>query len=488
MSGVGRLIISLIGLFVVPATAAESAPTHPNVVVILTDDQEDMGSMAYMPKSLFLLAERGVTFTNSLVNLSLCAPSRASFLTGQAAHNNGIRANSPVDGGGWEHFKNEERNALPIWLKAAGYKTALIGKYLNHYGEQSGFGAWLAWLGKHLNIEVDSASPRDWVPPGWDLWYAFTGPGRVRYYDYEINENGKISNFDHQPGDYSTDVIRRRAARFILEQSASATPFFLLISTKAVHPQGGHAIAALQYEQAFNDVRLPESPAFNEKDMSLKSMQPPALDKKKTQELELDYRATLQSLQSVDDLVEEVINALKTAGKIDNTVIIYTSDNGSLFGDHRMIGKTSAYEGSIKVPLIIRGPGVPKNEIREQLVNNLDVVATIVEMTGATPGLTLDGRSLVPLLSDANSQWRSAILIESSVNRWQSPSERFQGVRTPTKKYVKYESGVEELFDLNTDPYELKNEASNPSYEGDLTALRGTLELLKSCSGASCWR
>jgi arylsulfatase A-like enzyme len=204
------------------------------------------------------------------------------------------------------------------------------------------------------------------------------------------------------------------------------------------------------------------------------------------QELELNYRAELQSLQSVDDLVEEITNALNSAGKIDNTVIIYTSDNGSLFGDHRMIGKTSAYEGSIKVPLVIRGPGIPENEMRRQLVNNLDVVALIVELTGATPGLTLDGRSLLPLFTDANAQWRNAILIESAVNRWQSPSERFAGVRTLTRKYVKYDSGMEELFDLSADPYELKNKASDASYGSAVTALRSTLEILKSCAGDSC--
>ena len=177
----------------------------------MTDDQEDTGSMAYMPKTLSLIADEGVTFKNSLVNLPLCAPSRASFLTGQAAHSHGIRANSPLDQGGWEAFKSKEENALPVWLKAAGYKTALIGKYLNRYGQQSAYGAWLAWLGSWINVEFKGTTvgnPRDWVPPGWDLWYAFTGT-RVRYYDYSINENGKILSFDHA----SKRLFDRRARR-----------------------------------------------------------------------------------------------------------------------------------------------------------------------------------------------------------------------------------------------------------------------------------
>lgn len=152
-------------LLLASMTAALAAP---NIVVIMTDDQEDTGSMAYMPKLQALLAEQGVTFKNSFVDLPLCAPSRASFLTGQASHNTGIKANCPLDKGGWEAFKDKEANALPVWLQNAGFKTALIGKYLNRYGQQSTFGAWLGWIGSILNIDfkrTDVGNPRDWVPP-----------------------------------------------------------------------------------------------------------------------------------------------------------------------------------------------------------------------------------------------------------------------------------------------------------------------------------
>jgi N-acetylglucosamine-6-sulfatase len=333
---------------------------------------------------LSLLAKRGITFTNSFIDLPLCAPSRASFLTGQAAHNVGVRANSPKDQGGWDAFRSKESNALPVWLKNVGYRTALIGKYLNHYGQQSAFEAWIAYLASYLNINVGSATPRDWGPPGWDLRYAFTGSGRVRYYDYSINENGKILNFGNEPSDYSTDVLKERAIRFIQDQKDAGPPFFLLLSVKAVHPQAKRPIPAPKYAEALREARMPEGPAFNEND-------------KQKQELQLGYKVTIQTLQSVDDLVEAIVGALDSTGELENTVIIYTSDNGNIFGDHRMIGKTSAYEGAIRVPLILRGPGIPENERREQLVNNLDVVATIVELAGATPGVMLDGRSLSPL-------------------------------------------------------------------------------------------
>jgi len=483
----GVVRILFVALSVLLVTSEASAV--PNIVVIMTDDQDDTSSMAYMPKAHSLIAAQGITFANSFVNLPLCAPSRASFLTGQAAYNHGIRANSPLDGGGWEAFKAKEANSLPVWLKAAGYRTALIGKYLNRYGQQTTLGAWLAWIGSYLKIDFKGTTignPRDWVPPGWDLWYAFTGT-RVRYYDYSINENGTILNFGDGPSDYSTDVLKNRAVGFILAEAKREDPFFMLIAPKAVHAEGKHAIPSPKYDQAFRDVSLPMGAAFNEKDVSRKAVKAPRLRKENMEELELSYRAELQSLQSVDDLIEALVDALKSTGKLDNTVIIYTSDNGFLFGEHRLVGKSAAYEESIKVPLIIRGPAIPANEMRAQLVNNLDVTATILDLAGAAPGVAPDGRSLAPLLADADAPWRSALLIEGPVNRFQEKGHRYVGVRTATRKYVKYDDGFEELFDLSADPHEIKNEGRNVSYADDLAALRDIEATLKGCAGESCW-
>jgi arylsulfatase A-like enzyme len=480
-----RLFLAVLLVLLVSSQVA----ARPNIVVIMTDDQEDTGSMDYMPRLHALIAERGITFKNSFVNLPLCAPSRASFFTGQAAHNHGIKANHPLDGGGWQTFKSKEGNALPVWLKAAGYKTALIGKYLNRYGQQDAFGAWLTSLGKHLNVEFDSryvGTPRDWVPSGWDFWYAFAGT-RPRYFDYSINENGGILDFGDQPDHYSTDVLKDRAVRFIVDQAQAKSPFFLFIAPKTAHAQGARAIPAPKYGQAFSDVKLPMSPAFNEQDVRRKAIKAPRIDEEKKEELELSYRAALQSLQSVDELVEAVFNALQRAGKLDDTLIIYTSDNGFLFGEHRLVGKSAAYEGSIKVPLLMCGPGIPSDNTRDQLVSNVDVVATIVELAGAKPGVPLDGRSLVPLFAEANAPWRSALLIEGPVTRFDIPAKRYTGVRALTKKYIKYDGGFEELFDLRADPYELRNESRNPSYNGDLSDLRDIHHMLKSCSGPSCW-
>ncbi|MFZ2017359.1 MAG: sulfatase [Methyloceanibacter sp.] len=468
-----RLFAALV-LLLVSVTASEAAP---NVVVIMTDDQEDTGSMAYMPKLHALITEQGLTFTNSFVNLPLCAPSRASFFTGLSAHNTGIKANNPVDGGGWEAFKGREANALPVWLDRAGYKTAMLGKYVNRYGQQSSWGALLAWAGNLVNVEFKGATignPRDWVPPGWDLWYAFTGT-RARYFDYAVNENGTVLSFGHRAEDYSTDVLKERAVRFIAEERDKPEPFFLYIATKAVHVQGERAIPASQYAGALQDVKLP----IGEKGAPIHGVPKSRLAK--------DYRAELQSLQSVDDLVEAVVDALKQAGKLDNTLIVYTSDNGFLYGQHRLIGKSAAYEESIKVPLVMRGPGIPKGETRAALVNNLDVVATVAELAGASPGYALDGRSLTPLFADAEAPWRSALLIESPVSHFQKPRSRFTAVRTATRKYVRYDSGFEQLFDLSADPHELKNAAGEARYAGDLASLRSLDQALKSCTGETCF-
>jgi arylsulfatase A-like enzyme len=309
-----------------------SAMAAPNIIVILTDDEEDTGSTSYLP-NVQALAAQGVTFKNSFVNFSLCSPSRSSFFTGQASHNDGIKSNKPEKGGGWDTFKQEEANDLPVWLKGAGYTTALIGKYENGYGAgKLPRLASAAYWSNALNgwFGIGTPDKQHWVPQGWDLWYAFT---KVRYYDYSINENGKLLEFGHEPADYSTDVLRARAVRFIKDQAGSAQPFFMLIATKAPHGQGEEgqkepAIPAPAYANAFADIKLPKTPAYDEEDASDKPplvARSPRLNDAAKAQLADSYRAALQSLRSVDDLVGSVEDALNTAGKLDNTVIVYTS-------------------------------------------------------------------------------------------------------------------------------------------------------------------
>jgi N-acetylglucosamine-6-sulfatase len=231
-----RLVVAALAAVLAALTAvlaSSEAWAKPNLIVILIDDQDGTGSISHMPNVLSLLASQGVTFTNSFVNNSLCAPSRASLLTGLATHNHGVRTNET----GWFRFKPLEGNTLPIWLQAAGYRTAFLGKYVNRYGEiEPSKPSWIQALARCCawsfasdvtpRVEVD---PSTWVPPGWDLWFAFSR--RQPYYGFTVNENGKLA----KPDAYSTDVLRDRAVRFIQEESQTTAPFFMLIAPKAVH-------------------------------------------------------------------------------------------------------------------------------------------------------------------------------------------------------------------------------------------------------------
>src|SRR4029079_10765494 len=348
------------------------------------------------------------------------------------------------------------------------------------------FGSLLSWAGNYLNISFTGpniGNPEDWVPPGWDLWYAFTG-SRARYYDYAINDNESIKIFGSSPGDYSTDVLKARAVRFINDQASAPAPFFMRVATRAPHAQGECAIPAPQHEDALKEVSFP----FNTADKKKGSASDPKSARGESKaDFEKCYRAELQSLQSVDDLVASMVDALQSAGKLDNTVIVYTSDNGFLFGQHGSMGKSAPYEEAIRVPLAMRGPGIPANQTRSQLVNNLDLVATIVELAGASPGVELDGRSLKPLFVDANAPWRSAIACESPSASFMGPSGRYTGVRTATRKYIKFENGKEKLYDLAADPHESKSRARRKSYAGDLGELRSLNDKLRSCAGEPCW-
>ncbi len=447
---------------------------QPNIVVIMTDDQDDFGSLEVMPKVRSLLAEQGVTFTNSFVDFPLCCPSRTSFVTGQAAQNHGKLGIN----GGYGTFLPREGNTLPVWLQGVGYFTAHVGKYLNGYG---------------------SDVPATYIPPGWDQWFALPDPDTGRYFNYRLNENGTLTWHGSTPADYQTDVLAQKAVEFIQGRQGSPRPFFLWIAPLAPHAVmvAGHAIPAPRHDGSFADLPLPEPPNFNEADVSDKPtfMQAlPLMEPEVVDSVTVSFRKHRETLLAVDDMVESVMTALETTGELDDTIIIFTSDNGYVHGQHRRPGgKTLVYEEEIRVPLIIRGPGIPENETRTQLVNNLDVVATIVEVAGATPGTTLDGRSLAEVLTEAATPWRTALLVQGvDLPVGFEIHARYFGVRTAdfafAKHYYYYSPLVEEeLYDLTADPYELESQHNNPAYDAIASSLRDILATLETCAGASCW-
>ena len=302
-------------------TGALSRPR--NVVVILTDDQPRR-TLAAMPQLQSQLVAKGMTFTNAVVSNPLCCPSRATFLTGRYAHETGVWDNSPRYGG-WAHFLPWESRTVAVQLHDAGYTTAFLGKYLNGYG-------------------LDSDPP---VPPGWDRWFAFVPSSPPNYYDYTLNVDGTLVHRGHQPEDYSTDVLAEEAERFVL---ATEGPFFLVISTYAPHqpfePAPRYAERAVTFEPglAYNEPNMRDKPAWAR---SLRRVN--AADQAVAQ---------TRALLAVDDLVGRVARALAESDELADTAVIYTSDNGLAWGDHRWLWKSAPWEESIGVPFVVRADGL----------------------------------------------------------------------------------------------------------------------------------
>ncbi|NLT06710.1 MAG: sulfatase, partial [Solirubrobacterales bacterium] len=357
-----------------PTAVAQPPDPRPNVVVVTTDDQT-LRSMWAMPRTRALIGDRGATFANAFVTNPRCCPSRATFLTGQYSHNHGVLTNGPP-AGGWGRLRGTV-NWLPTWLRDAGYRTVHVGKFLNHYGK---------W------------APRE-VPAGWDEWYATVDPTTYRYYNYTVNENGELRRYGRDPRHYSTDFMTARSTAIVERLAPRPEPFFLSVNYLAPHTGGpwepgdpiglGTPAVADRHRDAFPGARLPRGPAFNELDISDKPrwLRRPFIGARRMSVLESLHRQRLQSLLAVDEGVERIVEALRATGELDRTLLIFVSDNGYLLGEHRLAaGKAKVYDAAARVPLLMRGPGVPAGSRPTQLVNNADITATIVDAARARPG------------------------------------------------------------------------------------------------------
>jgi len=490
------------------STADPETTERPNMILIVTDDLtvQDLNakSLSHMPNLRSLLIERGTTFENAFVTDSLCCPSRASILRGQYPHNHLIEGNEWPQGGAKRfHALGRQRSTIATWLRSSGYQTVLIGKYMNDY-------------------------QGTYVPPGWDEWYAVSG----NYTSSDLNDNGRIVSYD--PGRYYLDgVLADKAVGYIRDPSGNVPsflvpdrPFFMWLGTKAPHQP---AEPAPRYEDALPNVSLPRPPSFEEEDVSDKpdwiSDNPP-LGPEQIADAEDLYRKRLQSMLAVDDMIGQLVNALEESGELDNTYIFFTSDNGFHLGTHRLsIGKWTAYEEDIRVPLIVRGPGVPEGQKLEHLVLNNDLAPTFADLAGAEVPDFVDGRSLGPLLTDdppPPEDWRQAFLVESIAESAEIPSSvvanaplrlltgdvqpsedwrrasplqkssikdagrpALEAVRTEDRMYVEYATGESELYDLEKDPYELHNEYEDTDLDR-LWRFEGWLDALRDCAGEEC--
>jgi len=434
---------------------------RPNVVVIMTDDQT-VESMRVMPNVRRLLTEGGVTFTNSVVSYPLCCPSRATFLTGQYAHNHGVLGNEPPDGG-YTAFR-APLTTLPTALRDAGYSTIHIGKYLNGYG---------------------MVRQRE-IPAGWSDWHGLVGTSTYAYFDFTLSENGRL----RQPRGYQTHVLTDRAMRVIRREADDGGPFFLELAFAAPHHEleRRRALSARRDRGTFAAEPLPAPASFGEADMTDKPgpvAGDPPLDQAEIDAITRRYRAALTSLLAVDRSVARVVRALRATDQLDETVIVFTSDNGYFYGEHRVAsGKVFPYEPSIRVPLVVRGPGVEPGATTDALVANVDLAPTILELAGARPLRRMDGRSLVAQLGHPRRSGPDrAVLLETFGAPRSGP---YQGVRTERYVYVEYANGAREVYDLVADPDQLENLHGRPGTSAVEARLADRLAHLRGCAGAGC--
>ena len=508
-----------------PATAAKDG--RPNILVVMTDDQ-NVDDVAHMPNVRRLLAAQGTTFTDAVDSFPLCCPSRATFITGQYAHNHGVIGNfHPY---GWYGMK-DRRNILPAWLQRSGYRTALIGKWLNGYGARDAHGE---------------------VPHGFDVWRGLLDAAAYDYFNFVMNVNGRLKTWGDaefarklvefaelevrpNPGglaavlerlealfgprpysywgteeakDYSPDVTGKITDDLVEGEGRSRKPFFIWWAPAAPHREdvattlmgrpGRDPRPAPRYDRKSSTFTLPRPRNFNEADFSDKpsNMQnrAPVLTQAQIDQLQLDYEGRIGSLLAVDDQVKKLVRTLTRTGQIDNTLIVFVSDNGWMQGEHRIPGdKFLPYEESVRVPLIMRGPGVKKGARVTGQVSNIDFAPTLVDVADARAGRTMDGRSLVPMLSNRRLRPNPVVQLEAPrplfeqdvpVNGWDRP---YKGVRTERYTYVVYtETGEEELYDRRRDPAQLRSVHADPAYARIKAGLAADLKRLDTCKGRTC--
>ncbi|WP_310526344.1 sulfatase [Nocardioides sp.] len=451
-----------------PSTSGVTIGDQPNIVLITSDDQTKL-ELKWMPQTRQLLGKAGLTFNNMIAPHPNCCPARAQILTGQYAQNNGVRTNSPPWGG---HEGFDPRTALPVWLQEAGYRTGFIGKYMHGYDEHDG------------------------IEPGWDQWKPIVGT-LSDYSSFLQYDNGRLVQFAET--DYYTDVVAQQSADLLTDFSSTSEPFFLWSSFIAPHGtcQGsseadcsGPPPAAARHAGLLGEITLPSlaSPSFNEEDVSDKRSDVQAAPRVDPAAQQTIFTQRLRTLAALDEAVAGIVTALEVAGALDDTVIIFTSDNGYLFGEHRLVGKNVPYEESLRVPLLMRGPEIPAGEHRRQTVAMLDFAPTIAELAGADPMIDIDGRSLLGYaLQDRRQRDRGLLIQAGSRGKDEATAWRWRGVRTKRYTLVRWQGPrFVELYDRTNDPHQLTNVALDPAYRRVRLVLADYLDTLEACTDSTC--
>ncbi len=457
------IFLACVTAFPFKAVAETSSASKPNIVFILVDDIRwdafsCMGSPVAKNPNIDRIAKEGALFKNFFVSIPLCAPSRSSFLTGQYVHHTGV-------------IDNRDHSALshqlvtyPKLLHDAGYETGYTGKW--HMGNDS--------------------SPR----PGFDYWLCL--PGQGQYIDPMFNfngTNGKIKG-------YVTDIINEHAIEFIKQDHKK--PFALYVAHKAVH---GPFEPAERHKNLYQDAKFVVPPNVNDSlegkpvltrevtereaaETPLKKKKGKKMAEKETARMEAKFAertavAQLRCLAAIDEGVGQIFKALEETKQLDNTIIVFSSDNGYFWGEHGLGDKRWAYEESIRDPLFIRYPKLIKpNTTFDQLVQNIDLAPTFLELGGVKIPEKTDGRSLIPLLKNPKTDWRKEVYSEYH-KEGQSRCPTWEMVRTDEWKYIHYEDveeGLDELYNLKHDSYEMKNLINEPGVKATLEKLKADLK------------
>jgi N-acetylglucosamine-6-sulfatase len=513
-------LLAIVGA-AIAARDAQGAPSQKNVVFILTDDMTT-SELSAMPNVQSLLAAQGTSFNEAYVSFPLCCPSRATMLSGMYMHNHGVRGNFPPNGS-WIRFIPHESNALPVRLQGDGYYNVHIGKYMNGY--PTGTPAYPAPPSEYLA-----------VPPGWDEWYGKVSEDAL-YFNYQLIEKtspgatSHITFYGDQPDDYQTDVFTDRAVNFVRDKGVPNQPFWLNLWFNSPH---GPFDPAPRDLFRLSGTPLPKLPGFNEKDIRdkpkwFRRQAKRRLSKKQIALIDNERRRQEEQLISVDQAVGDLVQELKDKGILDDTYIIFSSDNGFFRGEHRIVnGKFLPYDPASRVPLIIRGPGIPAGGVSNELVWNGDIPQTILQIAQGSQADSLDGRSFLPYAQSPTLRSTRPVLLEgdtgpggTGAEAAQSSSARarearvhvadragvsnleqepdaiksatntdtapaYRSIRTDRYEYTVYANGQTELYDMLQDPAQLHSLALDPRYRYVRKWLYNALIPLSSCAGPSC--
>ena len=472
-------------------TSTPATSGRPNIVFVLTDDLSwNLINERFAPHIVALQRE-GETFSNYFVADSLCCPSRSTIFTGLFPHDTKVVTNLPP-AGGFQKFQSEglDKKTFAVALQRDGYTTSMLGKYLNGYG----------------NPKMTAATAP--IPPGWSDWHVSNNTG-YREFNYLLNDNGAVNRYRGQ-NNYGVDVLNRDAQSFI--KRTGGKPFMIEVATFAPHAP---YTPAPRNANDFPGLQEPRDPSFNTNNVDPPAWlgQRSALGSTQVAAIDASYRKRAQAVEAVDKLVADTEATLAAEHLTQSTYIVFSSDNGYHLGQHRLDrGKQTAFDTDIRVPLIVAGPGVPARRVVPQVVQNVDLYPTFVQLAGATPAEQIEGHSLVPLLhpSSTTTPWRTVALVEHQggntdpadpdFERGGSNPTTYEAIRISAQHlpgfsdpvdavYVEYQDRQHETeyYDIKRDPYEQTNIAKELT-SAQRSELHKTLIALESCHvGTTCW-